>query len=452
VKVMHERVAGIDVHKDMVKVAIRSPGEKRWARKTEVLTFGTFYGVLREMARELRRRGVTHVAMEASGVYTEPVFYALMEEEFFEEVLVVNPAHVKAIKGQKTDAKDCARIAELLECGLLRGSYLPPPELKEMRDLTRYRVKKVQARTSEVQRLGKTLESAGIKLGSVASDITGAGPLDMIEALVNGERDGAVMANLARGSARAPQKMAGLAMALEGRFTRHHGAMCRLILDQVRALEQAVAGVEMRIAAKAAAWEREIALVKTIPGFGDATAWTWIAEIGPAPHQWFATHEKLACWAGLAPGNHVSAGKRRYGRTGDAGTYIKPALVQAAWSAVRVKGRLQARYNALVRRMGGPKNAIARKKAIVAIAHTLLKIAYAVLKSGRPYQEPGADFYARRESPCQRQAYHERQIQKLYPGCTVTVTITPPPGSTGAPPAPRQPGAPPPPGHVPEAV
>jgi transposase len=262
-----------------------------------------------------------------------------------------------------------------------------------------------------------------------------------------------VMAGLARGRARTPQKMASLSMALEGRFTSHHAAMCRLITDQVNAMNAAVAGVEMQIAAKAGAWEREIALLKTIHGFGDATAWTWIAEIGPAPHQWFATHEKLACWAGLAPGNHVSAGKRRYGRVSDAGTYIKPALVQAAWSAVRVKGRLQARYNKLVRRMGGPKNPAARKKAIVAIAHTLLKIAYSVLKSGRPYQDPGADFYARRESPAQQQAYHQRQIQKLYPGCTVTVTITPPPGGrTEAPPGTGQLGAPPPPGHVPEAV
>jgi hypothetical protein len=252
--------------------------------------------------------------------------------------------------------------------------------------------------------------------------------------------------------------MASLSMALEGRFTPHHAALCRLILDQVRAMMAAVAGVEMQIAAKAAAWGREITLLKTIPGFGDATAWTWIAEIGPAPHQWFADQGKLACWAGLAPGNHVSAGKRRYGRVSDAGTYIKPALVQAAWSAIRVKGRLQARYNKLVRRMGGPKNPAARKKAIVAIAHTLLKIAYSVLKSGRPYAEPGADFYARRETPQQRQAYHQRQIQKLYPGCAVTVTITPPPGSTtglGALPAGPDggpPGAAPPPGHVPEAV
>jgi transposase len=149
VKVMYERVAGIDVHKDMIKVAVRSPGDKPWTRKTEILTFRTFYGVLRAMARELRRRGVTHVVMEASGVYTEPVYYALCEEDFT-EVAVVNPAHAKALKGHKTDAKDCARLAELFECGLLQGSYIPAAGLKEMRDLSRYRTKTVQARTSEI--------------------------------------------------------------------------------------------------------------------------------------------------------------------------------------------------------------------------------------------------------------------------------------------------------------
>jgi transposase len=138
-KVMHERVAGVDVHKDMVKVAIRSPGDKPWTRKTEILEFRTFYGVLQHMARELRRRGVTHVVMEASGVYTEPVYYALAEQDF-EQIAVINPAHAKALKGHKTDARDCARLAELFECGLLRGSYLPAPELKEVRDLTRYRM------------------------------------------------------------------------------------------------------------------------------------------------------------------------------------------------------------------------------------------------------------------------------------------------------------------------
>jgi transposase len=437
-KVMHERVAGIDVHKKMIKVAIRSPGDKPWTRKTEILTFRTFYGVLREMARELRARGVTHVVMEASGVYTEPVYYALLEEDFT-EVLVVNPAHVKALKGHKTDAKDCARLAELPGCGLLQGSYIPAAELKEVRDLTRYRSKTVQARTSEIQRLDKTLESAGIKLGSVASDITGKGPAAMTGALIDGERRGKVMADLAKGRARAAGKLADLSMALEGRFTEHHALMCRLILDRIRVHDTAIGGLDKQIAGLAAAWQREIDLLKTIPGFGDVVAWTWIAEIGPAPHQWFGSHEKLASWVSLAPGNYISAGKRKHSRTGDAGTYIKPVLVQAAWAAIRVRGRLQARYNRLVRRFGGPKNPAAKKKAIVAIAHTLLKIAYSVLKSGTPYQDLGEDFYTRRETPAQRQAWLERQIQKLHPGCTVTITISPPPGH--APEAALTPGA-----------
>ena len=424
-KVLYERVAGIDVHKDMVKVAIRSPGEKPWTRKTEILEFRTFYGVLQEMARELRRRGVTHVVMEASGVYTEPVYYALREQDFT-QVAVINPAHAKALKGHKTDAKDCARLAELFECGLLRGSYIPSAEQKEVRDLTRYRMKTVQARTSEIQRLGKSLESAGIKLGSVASDITGKSATAMIESLIDGERRGQVLADLAIGRMRTAGKLADLSMALAGRFTDHHALMCRLNLDRIKVLDEAVGGLNGRIAAGAARWQREADLLTTVPGFGDVVTWAWLAEIGPAPHQWFASHEKLASWVTLCPGNNISARKRKHGRTGDAGTYIKPMLIQAAWAAIRVRGRLQARYNRLVRRFGGDKNPGAKKKAITAIAHTLLKIAYQVLKSGTPYQEPGADFYTRRESPAQRQAYLERQLQKLHPGYTITITISPP--------------------------
>jgi len=420
-KVLYERVAGIDVHKDMIKVAIRSPGDKPWARKTEIVEYRTFYGVLQQMAGELRKRGVTHVVMEASGVYTEPVYYALAEQDF-DEVAVINPAHAKALKGHKTDAKDCARLAELFECGLLHGSYIPAPELKEVRDLTRYRMKTVQARTSEIQRLAKALESAGIKLGSVASDITGTSATAMIEALIDGERRGAVLAELARGRMRTAGKLAELSQALAGRFTDHHALLCRLHLDRIAIFDTAVAGLEGQIAAKAAPWRREQSLLKTVPGFGDAVAQAWLGEIGPAPHRHFATHEKLACWVTLCPGNNISAGKRKHGRSGDAGTYIKPMLVQAAWSAIRVRGRLQARYHRLVRRFGGEKNPAAKKKAITAIAHTLLKIAYQVLKSGQPYQDLGADFYTRRESPEQRQAWLLRQLQKLNPSATITIT------------------------------
>jgi transposase len=442
VKVLHERVAGIDVHKDMVKVAIRSPGDKPWTRKTEVFEFRTFYGVLQEMARFLRDRGVTHVAMEASGVYTEPVYHALREQDFT-EVLVVNPQHVKALKGHKTDARDCRRIAELLECGLLRGSYIPSAEQKEMRDLTRYRKKTVQARTSEIQRLQKALESAGIKLGSVASDITGKSATAMIEALIDGERRTQVMADLALRSLRSPGKQADLNMALAGRFTDHHAMLCRMHRDQVKLADHAIARLDAQIAAMAARWQRELNLLLTIPGIGLVTAAVWLAEIGPEPHRWFDGHGKLASWVSLCPGNHISARKRKHGKTGDAGTYIKPALIEAAWGAIRVKGRLQSRYRRLVRRFGGDKNPGAKKKAITAIAHTLLKIAYQVLKSGQAYQEPGADFYTRRESPAQQQDWLIRRLQNLNPGCIIT--ITPPPGAPppGSPP-PAPPGAPPP--------
>ena len=420
-KVMHDRVAAIDVHKDMVKVAVRVPGAKRGSRKTDVLEFRTFYGVLQEMGRELRRRGVTHVVMEASGVYTEPVYYALAGLDFT-EVMVINPAHAKALKGHKTDAKDAIRLLDLYECGLLSGSYIPAPDLKEVRDLARYRIKTVQARASEIQRLQKTLETAGIKLSSVVSDVTGVSATAMIEALIDGERRGAVLADLAQGRLRTAGKMADLSMALAGRFTDHHALMCRLHLDRIQVLGEAVAGLDATIAPRAARHAREAALLKTLPGFGDVIVAGWLGAIGPAPHQHFATAQRLASWATVCPGNYMSAKKSKGGRTGDGGNYIKPLLVQAAWAAVRVTGRLQARFHRLVRRFGGARNKGAIKRAIMAIAHTLLKIAYQVLKTGTPYTDLGAGFYASRETPQARQDYLIRQLQKLNPGCVITVT------------------------------
>ena len=420
-RVMYERVAGIDVHKDMIKVGIRTPGHRAWTRTCEVLEYRTFYGVLQTMARDLRKRDVTHVVMEASGVYTEPVYYALMEQDF-EQVAVINPAHAKALKGHKTDAKDALRLAELFECGLLRGSYIPPQALKDLRDLTRYRIKTVQGRTSEIQRLAKALESAGIKLDSVVSDLTGKSAGLMIEALIDGERRGQVLAGLAIGRMRTAGKLADLSQALAGRFTDHHAVLCRLHLDRIALFNTAAAGLEAKITVKVTGYQRELDLLKSITGFGDAVAQAWLAGIGPAPHEHFASCGKLASWVTLCPGNHMSAGKRKHGRTGDAGTCIKPMLVQAAWSAIKSQGRLQARYCKLVRRFGGPKNPAAVKKAILAVAHTLLKIAYQVLKSGKPYADLGAGFCTQRESPEQRRACLLRQPEKLSPGCTITIT------------------------------
>jgi transposase len=196
-----------------------------------------------------------------------------------------------------------------------------------VRDLTRYRMKTVQARTSEIQRLGKALESAGIKLGSVASSITGVSATAMIESLIDGERRGAVLADLAVGRMRIAGKLADLSMAPTGQFTVHHALLCRLHQDRIAGFDAAVAGLDERIAGKVARWRREAGLLTpSVSGFGDVVTQAWLAEIRPAPHRHFASHEKPACWVSLCPGNNISARKRKYGRTGDAGTYIKPML------------------------------------------------------------------------------------------------------------------------------
>jgi transposase len=264
--VLYEHVAGIGVHKDMIKVAIRF-GVSRGPARPRSWSSRTFYGVLQAMARELRRRGVTHVVTEASGVYADPVYYALCEQDFT-EVAVASPAHAKALEGHKTGAADCRRLAVLSGCGLLRGSYIPSAELREVRDLTRYRIKTVQARTSEIPRLGKALESASIKLGSVASGITGKSATAMTGSLTGGERRGAVLADLATGRMRTAGKLADLPVALAGRFTGHHALMCRLHRDRIAGLDAAVADLDDRIAGRAGRWQRELDLLKTIPGPG----------------------------------------------------------------------------------------------------------------------------------------------------------------------------------------
>jgi len=305
---------------------------------------------------------------------------------------------------------------------VMRGSYIPSPDLKEVRDLVRYRVKTVQARTSEVQRLQKTLESAGIKLSSVVSDVTGVSATAMIEALIDGERRGAVLADLAIGRMRAAGKAADLSMALTGRFTGHHALMCRLHLDRLKLFDGAVDGLDATIAPLVNRYPDAVALLGTIPGSGTVVTAGWLGAIGPAPHHHFASAGRLASWATLCPGNYMSAKKNKSGRTGDGGNYIKPLLIQAAWAAVRVPGRLQARFHKLVRKFGGARNKGAVKRAITAIARSLLKVAYQVLKTGTPYEDPGADYYTRRDTAQARQDYLMRELQKLNPGKVITIT------------------------------
>jgi transposase len=418
VQVLYERCAGIDVHKDQVTVAVRLPGAGPGGRDTRVRKFAAFYGVLREMTRWLASQGVTHVAMEATGVYTMPVYHALLEPGCFEQVLVCNAAHVKNVPGRKTDAVDACWLAELLECGLLKGSFIPAAQIKAARDVVRYRRKIVQERAAETQRLGGVLQDAGIKLDSVASSIDTVSGMAMIRALIDGERRGQVLAELARGVMRA--KIADLSQALEGRFDDHHALMCQLHLDHIAHLNEMIATLDTQIEAMMVPFRVQRDLLATIPGIGLQAAAAVISEIGISPGEFFTTGAHLASWAGLCPGNHESAGKRKHGKPRKGSQHLQPLLVECAWSAVRTSGRLKARYHRLVLRFGGYRNPAAKKRAIVAIAHTLAVIIWHVLATGRPYTDLGADFYTNRADPAKET---QRLITKLEAlGHKVTLT------------------------------
>ena len=404
VQVLYQRCAGIDVHKDQVTVALRLPGPGPGRRETRVRKFAAFYGVLREMTRWLASQGVTHVAMEATGVYTMPVYHALLEPGVFEQVLVCNAAHVKNVPGRKTDAVDASWLAELLECGLLAGSFIPPAQIKAVRDVVRYRRKIVQQRVSETQRLGGVLQDAGIKLDSVASSIDTVSGMAMIRGLIDGERRGQVLADLARGVMRA--KIADLSQALEGRFDDHHALMCQLHLDHIALLNEMIARLDAQVEAMMAPFARQRDLLATIPGVGPAAAAAIISEIGTNPGEFFTSAAHLASWAGLCPGNHESAGKRKHGKPRKGSQHLQPLLVECAWSAVRTNGRLKARYNRLVRRFGGYRNPAAKKRAVVAIAHTLAVVIWHILATGKPYTDLGPDFYTTRTDPA-------KETQKL---------------------------------------
>ena len=417
-QVMYQRCAAIDVHKDQVTVAVRVPGDGPGGRVTTVRKYPAFYGVLREMAGWLASLGVTQVAMEATGIYTMPVYHALVETGAFERVLVCNAAHVKNVPGRKTDAVDAAWLAELLECGLLRGSFIPDAKIKAVRDVTRYRKKLVQQRTSEFQRLGGVLQDAGIKIDSVASSSAPMSGRARIEALLDGERRGPVLADLAKGTMRA--KIADLSMALAGRFGDHHALMCKLHLEHIDHLDDMVARLDAQVEAMMVPFAQPRGLLTTAPGIGLVAAAAIISEIGTTPAEFFTTAAHLASWTGLCPGNHESAGKRKHGTPRKGSQHLKPLLVEAAWAAIKTDGRLRARYHRLVLRFGGYRSPAAKKKAIIAIAHTLIVIIWHMLATGTPYTDLGPDFYTRRTDP---EKETQRLIAKLQAlGHTVTLT------------------------------
>jgi transposase len=413
VEILHSHVGGIDVHKKQVTVTARTPDPQRAARWETTRTFRTFYGDLLAMASWLvLERGVTHVAMESTGPYWWPVYSALREVAGPDLVIeVVNAAHVKAVPGRKTDVKDSQWLAQLMEVGLLRGSFLPPEDVRRLRDFTRYQTKLTEERSREKQRLLKLLEAAGIKLDSVASDTFGVSGRSMLDALVAGERDPVVLAGLARGVLR--NKTSDLRLALAGRFTAHHGQMVALHLARIDHLDQMLTQVKDtigRVGGEApvgllAPFTAQVELLTSIPGIGERVATVVISEIGIEMAR-FPTAKHLAAWAGLAPGNNESAGRRRSGRRRKGNTQLCSILIEAALAASRTRSRIGARFHRLHRRFGGRANPGAGKKAAFAVAHTLIKIIWSVLATGAPYTDLGHDFYTRRVDP-------ETQTRKL---------------------------------------
>lgn len=401
-ELVYTHVGGIDVHKKRVTVTVRTPGADQPARWETTRTFRSFYADLLDMASWLVEREVRHVAMESTGPYWWPVYSALREVGGPGlSIEVVNAAHVKAVPGRKTDVKDSQWLAELMEVGLLRGSFLPPENVRALRDLTRYHSKLVQERSREKQRLLKILEAAGIKLDNVASDTFGVSGRSMLEALVAGERDPVVLAGLARGVLR--NKTADLRLALAGRFTAHHGQMVGLHLARIDHLDQMLTQVEGKIGRVGhgppqgligpfTGW---VELLTSIPGIGHHTATVIISEIGVDMTR-FPTGKHLAAWAGLAPGNNESAGRRRRTRHRKGNTHVQSILIEAALAASRTRTRIGARFHRLHRRFGGRQSPGAAKKAAFAVAHTLIKVIWSVLATGRPYQDLGHDFYTGR--------------------------------------------------------
>lgn len=407
-QVVYERCAALDIGKSILVACVRRP-HKGGGREQEVRTFKAFLQDLEALRDWLIAEQVTHVAMEATGSYWRPVWYVLEDAGF--ELRLVNARHVKQVPGRKTDVKDAVWLAELLECGLLAGSFVPPPVIRELRDLTRYRKRLIQERTREAQRVDKVLQDAAIKIGSVASQILGKSSRAMIEALIAGERDPEVLADLAKG--KLGGKIPDLVRALHGRFGEHHAILLRLHLDHIDHLDAAIATLDAGVDELIGPFVATRDLLITIPGVGKRVAEVIIAEIG-VDMSVFPSDAHLASWAGVCPGNNSSAGKHYSGRRTKGDEWLLDALTQAAWAAARTKDDyLSAQFWRLARRIG-------KNKAAIAVAHSILVIAYHVITTGQPYRNLGADYFTKRVDPERRARHLTRQLTDL--GYQVTLT------------------------------
>ncbi len=392
-----ERCCGLDVHKASVTACVRVP-DKAGKLRQEIRQFAATTRGLLQLRDWLVSFEVMLVGMEATGVYWKPIYY-LLEDEF--ECWLLNARHLKNVPGRKTDVKDAAWICQLLEHGLVRPSFVPPKEIRELRNLTRYRKTQIEERTREVQRLEKVLQDAGIKLSSVATRVLGVSGRAILEALVEGTTDPEVLAELARGRLRA--KLPALREALEGHFSAHHALMVGKILAHIDYLDESIAELSAEIERVIAPFSDEVELLDTIPGVDRRIAETLIAEIGVDMSR-FPTHGHLASWAGMCPGNDESAGKRRSGKTRKGSKWLRGGLTEAAHAAARSKGTYLSAQYARLRGRRGPK------KAAVAVGHSILVIAYHILERGEPYQELGEDYFNRRRS---EEVYRKRLVCQL---------------------------------------
>ncbi|KOU47223.1 IS110 family transposase [Streptomyces sp. WM6378] len=385
--VLHERCAALDIGKRDLKACVRTPSPSgRRSRRQEIRTYPTVTNSLLELREWLLVEKVTLVVMEATGDYWRPAFYLL---EDCLNVILVNAAHAKGLPGRKTDVADAAWLCQLGECGLLRASFVPPEPVRHLRDLARYRSTLTGERTREAQRLEKELEDAGIKLSSVATDILGVSGRAMLDALIVGERDVHVLAGMAK--ARMRPKIPALVEALTGNFGAHHAFLCRLHLERIDQLTAAIGELSVRIEEEMRPFTRQLELLQTIPGVGRTVAEVIIAETGGDMAR-FATAGHLASWAGVCPGHHESAGKRRSGRRRHGNRWLGAALGTAAMAASRTRETtyLGARYHRLVPRLG-------KKKAVVALEHSILTAVWHMLTHDVTYHDLGGDYFTRRD-------------------------------------------------------